>query len=84
MNTKLTLTLEKEVIERAKKYASDQGRSLSEIVESYFKMLTANPEEERKEDISPMVRKLRGVLNVDKNFDYKTVLEEELMKKYNG
>jgi hypothetical protein len=84
MNTKLTLTLEKEVIERAKKYASDQGRSLSEIVENYFKILTANPEGELKDDISPRVRKLRGILKVDKNFNYKNILEEELMKKYNG
>ena len=36
MNTKLTLTLEKEVIEKAKKYASENGRSLSEMVENYW------------------------------------------------
>jgi hypothetical protein len=36
MNTKLTLTLEKEVIEIAKKYAKEKGQSLSEIVENYF------------------------------------------------
>lgn len=84
MSTKLTLTLEKEVIERAKKYASGQDRSLSELVENYFKILTSKPEQETEEPISPRVRKLRGILKVDKTFDYKRVLEEELMKKYNG
>ena len=32
MNTKLTLSLEKEVIEKAKIYAKGTGRSLSEMV----------------------------------------------------
>ena len=41
MNTKLTLTIEKEVIEIAKEYAKDKGQSLSEMVENYFKILTS-------------------------------------------
>ena len=40
MNTKLTLTLEKEVIEKAKEFAARQGQSLSSLVENYFKLLT--------------------------------------------
>lgn len=31
MSTKLTLTIEKEVIEKAKKYAKEKNRSLSDI-----------------------------------------------------
>ncbi len=42
MNTKLTLTIEQSVIETAKKYAREQGRSLSDIVENYFKALASN------------------------------------------
>ena len=41
MNTKLTLSLEKKVIEDAKMYAKGTGRSLSEMVENYFKSLVA-------------------------------------------
>lgn len=40
MNTKLTLTIEQSVIEKAKKYASQKGRSLSDIVENYLKVVT--------------------------------------------
>ena len=36
MNTKLTLTIEKEIIERAKNYAKEKNRSLSNIIENYF------------------------------------------------
>ena len=42
MNTKLTLTIEKEVIEIAKEYAKEKGQSLSEMVENYFKFVTVN------------------------------------------
>ncbi|MEI7523352.1 MAG: DUF6364 family protein [Mariniphaga sp.] len=34
MNTKLTLTIEQEIIERGKKYVSDKGRSLFDIIEN--------------------------------------------------
>ena len=40
MNTKLTLTIEQTIIERAKKYANNKGRSLSDIIENYLKVIT--------------------------------------------
>ena len=40
MNTKLTLTIEKEVIQIAKAYAKEKGQSLSELVENYLKLST--------------------------------------------
>ena len=40
MNTKLTLTIEQEIIERAKLYAKSKNRSLSDIIENYLKILT--------------------------------------------
>jgi len=39
MNTKLTLTIEQTLIEKAKEYAKAKGRSLSDIVENYFKAI---------------------------------------------
>ena len=40
MNTKLTLNVDSELVQKAKSYAKDKGRSLSDLVESYFKALT--------------------------------------------
>ena len=82
MNTKLTLTLNKEVIEEAKKYASKRGRSLSEMVENYFKFLTEKKPEQSEEIKSSKVRKLRGIIKVHSDFDYKKILEEEKVKKH--
>ncbi|HYG38591.1 MAG TPA: DUF6364 family protein [Cytophagales bacterium] len=82
MSTKLTLTLDKEIIEKAKKYASEKGRSLSDLVENYFKLITAHEVVLTK--LSPKTKKLKGILGVQEPFDYKEVLQEELKKKYNG
>ena len=56
MNTKLTLTLEKEIIEEAKKYASKKGRSLSEMVGNYSKyIIEPNTQSATSEELSPRV-----------------------------
>ena len=81
MNTKLTLTLEKEVIEIAKEYAKEKGQSLSELVENYFKLLTKDTKTEEIE-LSQKVKSLKGILKVDQDFDYKKVLEEEIIRKH--
>ena len=40
MTTKLTLTMEDEVISSTKKYARQKGKSLSDIVENYLKSIS--------------------------------------------
>ena len=42
MKTKLTLTIEHTLIKKAKEYAKGKGRSLSDIVENYFKAIITN------------------------------------------
>lgn len=82
MNTKLTLTIEKEVIEIAKEYAKEKGQSLSELVENYFKLITISRKKIKPQQLSRKVQKLRGIINVEDDFDYKKALTEELSKKY--
>ena len=82
MNTKLTLTLKKEIIDQAKKYASQKGKSLSEMVENYFKFISEYKPESKNTGLSPRIQKLRGIMKVDSDFDYKKVLESEKSKKH--
>lgn len=86
MSTKLTLTVEKQVIERAKRYAKQTGRSLSNIVEEYLKALVAADEMQESADdefeISPLVASLWGSVKAPGDLDYKDLLEDELAKKY--
>ncbi|SDZ82594.1 hypothetical protein SAMN05192529_102168 [Arachidicoccus rhizosphaerae] len=80
MNTKLTLTIEKSVIERAKRYANKKERSLSDLVESYLKALTGSSI--NSNDNTPIVKALRGSYKLPKNFDYKKELTDSLLEKY--
>lgn len=82
MSTKLTLTIRKEVIEVAKEYAKDKGLSLSEMVESYFKLMTVKHRKMSERQLSPKVQKLRGIIKTNENIDYKAILTEELNTKY--
>jgi hypothetical protein len=84
MNTKLTLTLDQNTIEEAKKYASNKGSSLSEIVENYLNLITEKSEQKVMHKSPSQINKLRGILKVDDNFDYKEILSEERIKKHNG
>ncbi|MBL7700591.1 MAG: hypothetical protein JNK79_20700 [Chitinophagaceae bacterium] len=80
MVTKLTLTMEDSVISSAKKYALKQGKSLSDIVETYLIAITSIDENRGK--ISPEIRKLMGVIKLPKDFDYKESLRASILKKY--
>ncbi|MBK8044456.1 MAG: hypothetical protein IPK21_18440 [Haliscomenobacter sp.] len=82
MNTKLTLTIEEEVIKTAKEYAKEKGQSLSDLVENYFKLISKDRREIQPEQLSPRIQRLRGIMTIDEDFDYKKVLTEELSKKY--
>jgi hypothetical protein len=80
MTTKLTLTVEKEIIESAKIYAKLNGRSLSALIENYLKALVNK--EHSDEDFSPKVKELMGSIKMPKDFDYKKELSEAISKKY--
>jgi predicted CopG family antitoxin len=80
MNTKLTITVEQSIIEKAKAYAKEKGRSLSDIIENYLKTITKD--EEIVEEISPLVNSLKGSFKAPKNFNYKKELSKSLSEKY--
>jgi hypothetical protein len=81
MNTKLTLTIEQSVIEKAKRYARERERSLSDLIENYLIALT-NENAMDEENVSPTIAQLRGSFKMPKDFDYKKVLTESLTKKF--
>ena len=79
MHTKLTLSIEQSLIEKAKLYARGKGRSLSDIVENYLKVLTR---EDVDIEITPIVKSLKGTFKAPEDFDYKKELSKKLSKKY--
>jgi len=84
MDNKLTLKLDKFVIDKAKDYASSHKRSLSRIIESYLKSLINQENQKNNDDIqiSPFVRSLSSGINIPSDLDYKKEYREHLSEKY--
>lgn len=80
METKLTLKLKKNIIDRAKKYARDQEISLSKLIENYLNAITASSD--KKKDISPLVKSISGVIKLQDDFDHKEIYHKSLDEKY--
>jgi len=78
MQTKLTLRLEDQLIEQAKSYAAHAGKSVSQLVSDYFKLLTSN-EIKTSSPSTPITQSLRGLLRESRldETDYKKYLEEK-------
>ena len=59
MQTKLTLRLEKSLIDQAKVWADEKKLSLSHIVSMIFQHLTTK--DQRKEELHPFMQKIIGI-----------------------
>lgn len=81
MNTKLTLTIDQSIIESAKAYAKDKGRSLSDLIENYLMAITGK-QNISDTGITPIVKSLKGSFKAPEGFDYKKELSKGLEKKY--
>ena len=79
MLTKLTLRMDDNLIESAKEYSSQTGKSVSRIVSDLFEIIK-NEKIKRDEPLPPTVRSLRGILK-GKGLDEKTY-KEYLEEKY--
>ena len=81
MSTKLTLTIDESIIERAKKYAKSKENSLSNIIENYLKILVKDNTRTEIE-LTPIVKSLKGSFSSNSAFDYKKELTKRLSDKY--
>jgi hypothetical protein len=80
MDTKLTLSLNKDIIEQAKKYARRKNISLSKLIESYLDRVSSK--ERKTPEISPLVKSLSGVISLPKSHDPKKSYGDFLAAKY--
>ena len=81
MDTKRTLKLDQEIIEKAKHYASEKKISLSRIVENYLNSLTSD-KENNDIQISPFVKSLSSGIEIPADYDYKKDRADYLEQKY--
>jgi hypothetical protein len=80
MDTKLTLSLDKIIIEQAKTYAKTNKVSLSKLIESYLASLTNKYKSDL--EITPLVKSLSGVISLENDVDTKSDYTDFLIEKY--
>jgi hypothetical protein len=78
MNTKLTLNIDKQIIEEAKHYAREHGVSLSKLIETYLNSVTRISQ--KKGSVTPLVESLTGIIPND--YDEKQDYRDFIDKKY--
>ena len=71
---KLTLSVDRDSIEKGKRYAKETGRSLSSIVEDYLTALPAVNASDKR-DLPSNVRRLIGIAAGADEGDYRRHLE---------
>lgn len=81
MSTKLTLSIEAHVIEKAKKYAKAKGVSLSHLIENYLMSLTKDTSNRVEEPLTPLTQSLRGSFQAPDDFDENKALLKSLEGK---
>ncbi|MDR3248810.1 MAG: DUF6364 family protein [Treponema sp.] len=81
MVTKLTLTMDKAIIERAKEYAQHKNKSVSMIVAEYLQRISAAGSPLDTSNLpSPITDSLAGFIP-DDGRDYKEMLDEARMER---
>ena len=81
MNTKLTLKLNKKAIDKAKKYARKNKKSLSVMVENYFNLIADNGTP-LENNISPNVLELSGIISLPEYINIKEIYGKHIEEKY--
>ena len=84
MKKKLTLTIEKEVTERAKIVARREGTSISQWVENLLREKTAAANKTWLPEPGSWTEEMLGSVSLPVETDYKTLKEKEILKKYGG
>ena len=77
MNTKLTLNIDKQIIEEAKHYARVHGVSLSKLIETYLDSVTRRSQ--KKSNVTPLVESLTGIIpnEYDEKQDYRNFIDKK-------
>lgn len=82
MDTKLTLKLDRDLIAQTKLYAQTTQQSLSVLVERYFRYLLDQERPRARNQVSPTVQELSGIIALEPDHDAKEDYTTYLLEKY--
>lgn len=75
MTTNLTIELDRNLLEKIDRYARKKGKTVAELVEIQLKKILQTQVDEKDKPVSS---KLRGVVRLPENFDYKKEKENRI------
>lgn len=81
MKTRLNLTIEEDLLQKVKRYASNKKVSISNLVEDYFKNLSKSDKQENIVDLMKRIGHTE-IEHIPENIDYKEEYYKEKAKKY--
>ncbi len=77
--TKLTLSIDEQIIAQAKKIAAQNDTSISAMFSQYITSLT---EPRKKPQLTPLAKKASGIVKLDNSKTDKELLAAALKRKY--
>ncbi len=78
MKAKLTLSIDAEKIKKIKRYSKRNGHSVSQLIEDLIDRVDKEPNPKKLD-----IMKIKGVFGKEpKDFDWKKIKTEYLLKKY--
>ena len=78
--TKLTLSMEPDVVAAAKRLAKERKTSVSNMLSRFIKAMDRS--DWKSMPISPGVRKISGIISLPPGKDYRDIVAEALEEKY--
>jgi hypothetical protein len=81
MTSKLTLSVDPQVVARAKEYAERNKTSVSELVQTYLSIVTNPPKPAPGKELPPVLSSLRGLVK-DDGLDYREEHRKHLAARH--
>jgi len=75
MTTNLTIELDSNLLEKINRYARKKGKTVAELIEDQLEWILQTQAEEKSKPVSS---KLRGVVKLPMDFDYKKEMERRI------
>jgi len=79
MKARVSISIDKVLLEKVKNYASKQGLNVSKLVEEYFETIT---QREGKPSLLDVLKNIEFKTEYPENFDFKKNYHEERKEKY--
>ena len=79
MDVRFTLSIDDDIIKKAKEFAKKNNTSLSQLIENYLSEVTTEDTHNNAIEISPHVKSLSGVLELPRNFNHKKDISKHLL-----